>query len=163
MVTEPLVLPGDLDGYPGAPFPPEPVMSAVAGLRRAAGWHIAPSVTETVTLDHDGAGVLQLRSLYVTAVTSVKDVSTDTPTDLTGWRWSQDGMVSECFPCEFRTVEVTFTHGYAECPPDLLPVVASRTQRRVMQESVGARSVTYAADSGPVESAVEPYRLGPRP
>ena len=163
MVTEPLVLPGDLDGFPGAPFSPEPVMSAAADLRRAAGWHIAPSVTETVTLDHDGAGVLRLRSLYVTAVTAVRDVSTDTPSDLTGWRWSQDGMLSGCFPCGFRSVEVTFTHGYPQCPAELLPVVASRTQRKVMQESVGARSVTYSSDSGPAEPALESYRLGPRP
>lgn len=160
----PLVVPADLEEFRGAPFSATTVNAAASQVRKIAGWHIAPSITATVTLDHDGSSVLYLRSLYVTDVVSVRDVSGSTPRDLTGWRWSQDGMIEGHFPAGFRSVEVTFTHGYKECPEDLLPVIASRTQRRVMQESLGSRSVSYSAESDrSVESTLESYRLGPRP
>lgn len=160
----PLVSAGDLDEFNGAPFSPATVDAAVSQVRRIAGWHIAPEITETVTLDHDGSNVLHLRSLRVTDVASVRDVSGSEPRDLTGWRWSEAGMIEGRFPRGFRVVEVTFTHGFPEAPADLLPVLASRTQRRAMQESLGSRSVSYSAEGDRAfESTLDSYRLGPRP
>ena len=46
-----LLGPNELSGFPGAPFTDQVVDSAVAALRAAAGWHIAPSRTETVAVD----------------------------------------------------------------------------------------------------------------
>lgn len=159
-----LVLPADLIGFPGAPFTPSTVGAAANQIRRTCGWHIAPELTETLTVDHDGSTVLHLPSLKVSEVTSVRDVTGSTPREITGWRWSGAGMVSGHFPRGFRSIEITLTHGYSECPPDLLPVVASRTQRRAMQESLGSRSVSYSSDGDQVfESALDAYRLGPRP
>lgn len=167
MAVPELVNATGLAGQSGAPFNLDRVKSACAALRRVAGWHIAPSVPEVVTFDHDGAGVLLLPSLYVTGVTAVRDVTGDTPRDLTGWRWSQSGMVSlpGGGPRGFRSVEVEFTHGYEECPPELLPVIAAGITGRVVQESLGSRSVTLGTEDvtfAPA-SVVDRFRLRGRP
>lgn len=159
---EPLVLAEDLDGFKGAPFKPETVNAASAQIRRICGWHIAPTIEETLVLDHDGGPVLYLPSLKVIDVVAVKDHRTGR--DLSRWHWSGAGMIEGQFPRGFRSVEVTIEHGYAECPADLLPVVASRTQRRAMQESLGSRSVSFSAEGDRAfESTLELYRLGARP
>lgn len=50
-------------------------------------------------------------------------------------------------------VEVTYTHGYAETPPDVLGIVLTAAARVITnpndlrQESVGSVSVTYAAET----------------
>lgn len=166
MVTEPLVLASDLAGFPGAPFSETVVASSAEAIRNEAGWHIAPSVTETITIDSNGGPILMLPTLYLTAVTEVVDVSGDTPTVLTGWRKSRAGMLSrqQGWPHGFESVEVTFTHGYDACPAELFPVIAERTQRKVQQESLGSRSVSYATDTGGVvSSVVARYKLPPRP
>lgn len=152
----------DLAGLPGGPFSAATVKAAGESVRRLCGWHIAPSVTETIVLDSPGGDVLWLPSRHVTAVESVRDLTGDVPVDLTGWRWSQAGMLSGKFPAGFRVVEVTLTHGFDSCPPDLLPVVADRTRRRVMAESLGARSVTYGTESNHLLDSLAGYRLGPR-
>lgn len=167
MVYADLVTASDLEGQDGAPFSPARVKSASATVRKMAGWHIAPSTPETVMVDHDGGHTLLLRSLYVTDVLAVRDVSGATPRDLTGWRWSQAGMISFAGggPCGFRSVEVEFVHGYDECPDDLLPVIASSIERRVVQESLGSRSVTLANDDIGMgaSSVLSRYMLRARP
>lgn len=159
---EPLIHADDLQGFQGAPFKHETVKAASEQIRRVCGWHIAPTIEETLILDHSGGPVLYLPSLFVLDVVSVKDHRTGR--ELPNWHWSGVGMVEGQFPTGFRSVEVTLEHGYAECPADLLPVVASRTQRRVMQESLGSRSVSFSAEGDTAfESTLDLYRLGPRP
>lgn len=159
-----LVDPSELIGFPGAPFPANTTNAASAQIRRICGWHIAPVITETMVLDHDGSGVLHLPSLMVLDIVSVRSLAGPVPRDLSGWRWSGAGMVEGSFPRGFRSVEVVVEHGFESCPDDLLPVVASRTQRRAMQESLGSRSVSYSADGDrAVESTLDSYMLGPRP
>lgn len=161
---DPLVYKEDLADFPGAPFKDSTVKAAAGQVRRICGWHIAPSLTQSLTLDHDGSSVLYLPSLRVTDVASVRDLTGSTPREISNWRWSGAGMIEGSFPRGFRAVEVTLTHGYEECPADLMPVLASRTQRRAMQESLGSRSVSYSAEGDRAfESTLESYRLGPRP
>ena len=162
MVIADLVQPTDLVDFPGGPFSAATVKAAGESVRRLCGWHIAPSVTETIVLDSPGGDVLWLPSRHVTAVESVRDLTGVQPVDLTGWRWSAAGMLSGKFPAGFRVVEVTLTHGFDSCPPDLLPVVVDRTRRRVMAESLGARSVTYGTESNHLLDSLAGYRLGPR-
>lgn len=162
-----LVTASDLEGQSGAPFDPARVEAVAEALRLVVGWHIAPSVTETVTLDHDGAGILLLPSLYVTDVVAVRDVSGDTPRDLTGWRWSSAGMIDlrGGAPRGFRSVEVDFVHGYDKCPPALLTAITSGISGRVVQESLGSRSVTLSAEDVTFSpaSVVDRFRLRGRP
>jgi len=68
------------------------VRQTQAAIRRYCGWHIAPSITETITLDGDGSRHLWLPSLHVTAVTAVTNGDTvlDVSSDLD---WSESGYV----------------------------------------------------------------------
>ena len=153
----------DLSGFEGAPFSAEAVLAACEQIRRLCGWHIAPSITETIVVDSAGGDRLWLPSRHVTEVTSVRDVTGETPVDIP-FRWSASGVLSGRFPAGFRAVEVTLTHGYEECPEDLLPAIVDRTRRRVMQESLGSRSVSFSAESDrTIDSHLSLYELGPRP
>ncbi|MBA3781014.1 MAG: hypothetical protein H0X12_04065 [Nocardioides sp.] len=165
-----LIAPEDLGAFPGAPFSDEVVDAAVAGLRAAAGWHIAPSRTETVTVDSPGGYRLILDTLYLTAVNGVRNVLDVTPSEITGVRFSKAGILAGCFPCGFQSVEVDIMHGYAATPPDLLPLLASACQRITVDTSVvasqgaGPFSVTFR---DPATSSVDPglarYALPSRP
>lgn len=161
----PLVDAADLEGQPGAPFTDAQVSTAADVVRRAAGWHIAPEVTQTVTLDHDGSSVLQLPSLHVTDVAAVRDVTGPEPRDLTGWRWSAAGMISGRFPSGFRAVEVEFTHGYESAPEALYGVIAGATSGRIRTHQAGPFSITYADDQGSTnpQAVLSRYALPPRP
>lgn len=163
---QPLVLPSDLDGFPGAPFSHAVATAASEAVRRECGWHIAPQVTQTLTLDVSGGPVLILPTLRLVSVSEVRDMTGDNPRVLTGWRMSQAGMLSRRggWPCGFGAVEVDVVHGYEQCPPELLPVIASSAHRRVRQESMGGRSVTFVDDDTIAGSSVlSRFRLGPRP
>lgn len=162
----PLVFLSDLAEFQQRPpFSEMQAQAAGESVRADCGWHIAPSVTETVTLDCDGGRVLFLPTLHLTAVAEVRDLTGSTPSVLTGWRMSRAGMLSRAagWPVGFGAVEVDFTHGYDQCPAELLPVIADRTRRRVAQESLGSRSVSYVPESDSLAAAVARYRLPARP
>lgn len=150
-----LVNPSDLNGFPGAPFSEQIVDSAVAELRREAGWHIAPGITETVVVDGSHTTVLLLPTLRLTAVTEVRDVSSDTPEALEQWRSIRRGaLYRRCgWPCGLEVVEVDMTHGFAETPADLLPVIAEKARlgvsdERVSSETAGGESISYRTNGG---------------
>lgn len=139
---EPLVTPEQMTGVDGAPFSQAVLDAASASIRGEARWHIAPVITETVTLDSVGGRVLVLPTLRLVSVESVVD---DEGVPIEGWKMSKAGMLSReaGWPCGFGAVVVTMTHGYEACPADLLPIIGDRTQRRVSQQSSGPFSVSY--------------------
>lgn len=110
--------------------------AATSAIRRYCGWHIAPEVTETLTLDGPGGTLLRLPSLYVTDVVSV----TNDGTAVTDPEWSANGLIRGCWTSKFRGVVVTFTHGYEVCPADVSTVAEHM-----------ARQAAYLAESGPVQ------------
>lgn len=127
------------------------VDAAAAAIRRAAGWHIGPVVTETLTLDSDGGRVLplptgRLVSLVAVAADGV-DITPYVRKSAGGWLKRDYGH----FPDNPESVVVTITHGYAAGTyPDLVALVVAIAGRAtevtgvaVAQESIGARSVTY--------------------
>jgi hypothetical protein len=129
-VTNDLVInPGDLDHLPGAPFSDEETDGAVADVRGAAGWHIAPVKTETVTLDVSwGEPRLRLPTRKLLAVTAIRDTDTASVISSTTYRVSlalaQVKRRSSCWPSGFGRIAVDMQHGYTACPPDLLAVIA---------------------------------------
>jgi hypothetical protein len=164
-----MVSPVQLLAFPGAPFAPELVEAAEASVRSDAGWHIAPVVTETVTVRSVGREVV-LPSLNVVSVTAVNGRAS-------GWellpggilRWAHIGLVLAVNAPAYSyssgsVVQVTLTHGFEACPADLLPVVAARAQMvaqatpAVQSETTGPYSVTYRQQSGPTEVPAR-YRL----
>lgn len=166
MVDEPLVDETALRDYPGAPFLPDVVAGAAGAIRAEAGWHIAPTVTETVEVETGGGVVALLPSLHVVSVDEVRDLDGKV---LDGWRVSKSsGVLRRTAGRWPEAIEVDLTHGYAKCPPELLPVVAERAQRGkagiVRQENIGARSLSLAQNDDPVSGEVlARYALPPRP
>jgi hypothetical protein len=151
-----LVSAGEIAEFPGAPFPADVLTSAGETVRRICGWMIAPPVADqVVTLDSEGGQYLFLPTLYLTALGQVRDMRDPAnPVVLTDVKWERNGTLyrRHRFPCGFQNVEVTFTHGYAACPKELLPVVAAaaRTQgdsRLPRQQSLGSASISYETSS----------------
>lgn len=113
--------------------------SAQRAVRTWCGWHVTPSVTESVTLDAEGSASIQLPSTYVTDVGVVKvdGITLDPST----YSWSQDGMLrlnDGVFPDRFRCVEVTMTHGYDDDPG--IGEVVIRSVLGVLSSPMGATS-----------------------
>jgi len=138
-----LVDPTLLDVYPGGPFDPDVVDAASASVRDDAGWHIAPEVTEDVTAEPPyHGGWLLIPSLKVGAINSIVDQDGDAVTGFTlfsaGRLWHPDG-----WPYLYLTVNLT--HGYATVPESLLPVIASRCQRSLVNALLTQRSETVGA------------------
>ena len=114
----------DLLDQPLVGFDADAVDAAVGQVRDHVGWHIAPSATETVTLDGPGSDTLLLPSLLVTAVASVAE--NGMLLDPSTYDWSANGVVERIrgrWTGRRRGLVVSFTHGYTECPPAVRAVV----------------------------------------
>lgn len=136
-----LVTGSDLIDFQGAPFLDQWIDIAAAEVRAQAGWHIAPQVTETISVESYGGRELVIPSKRVVSVASVGTLS--------GWEL-RDGVVYRSVGWPTGLHLITLTHGYAACPPDLLPVVvkairaAQVTDRNDVKTSTeGPYSVTY--------------------
>lgn len=132
-----LAAPTDLTAFPGAPFTDAIVDAAVGSVRREAGWHIAPAVTETLTVDSRGGRWLMLPTMSLTAVTAVRDVSGDTPETLTGWKFKRAGMLYRAtgWKCD-AVIEADVTHGYTSTPAELYSVIAERCQAFTLNKTI---------------------------
>src|SRR5665647_3190809 len=97
---------------------------ATSAIRRWCGWHITPSVTETLVLDGPGGDVLTLPTLYLTALTSVTEdnillTEYDPATDLGDYEWSELGNVKRVYGHwteRYRGLSVAIVHGYDDAP-----------------------------------------------
>ncbi|SUA72662.1 Uncharacterised protein [Nocardia otitidiscaviarum] len=122
----------------------------IGDIRDYCGWHIAPTATETITLDGSGAAVVQVPTLRLSAVASVAENGVVIPA--TEYEWSEDGTLrrlplGRCWTNRYRSVVVECTHGYAEVPAPIVSVVLDATS---------------SALSGPVGSGGElPETMGP--
>ena len=99
----------------GDPRLPSLIAGASAAIRRYCGWHITPVIDETVTLDGPGGSLLSLKTLHMTALTSV--TASGIAVDLaSGVEWSELGnlrrMDGGWWTDRYRSIEVTFTHGF---------------------------------------------------
>lgn len=148
----------------------DPSATALAAVQAYCGWHIGPSQEDTLILDGSGASLLMLPSLHVTDVASI---SADydgglTVLDPTSYDWSAVGMIelrNGCFPHRFRSVTVTFTHGYSEMPANVQAVVDQITAGGIGPQAIQVGQVRVQVQSGwlSAESLLAPYKLPPRP
>ena len=129
------------------------VESAVDMLRRACGWHIAPTWEQTVRIDVDpqvcrSPFTLFLPTLHLISVDAVQD--TAAASAITDYTWSHRGYLERVtpWPTGLGAVSVTFTHGLPVVPRDLAPVVAEL-----------ARDAQVAAAAGTSGGALE--QMGP--
>lgn len=139
--------------------------AACAAVRDYCEWHVAPSVTEEVTMDGSGASVQILPTLRLTALISI----TNDGTAVTDPEWSSHGIVRGCWTCKFRGVVANMTHGYADCPADVLTVVsemvATSGRGGVSSVTNGTHQVQFDAASfnSQQRATLDRYRLPSRP
>lgn len=137
--------------------------AASAAVREAAGSAISEQ-TSTVTLEAPEGRYLALPSLPVTEVDTV-EIDGEAVTDWTlvsGSLWRSCGWTQ----CEPALVEVTFTHGLAEVPADIVNLVCMFAAAGMASASEGSRagvvgeriddySVQYAQGADAVATALE--------
>jgi hypothetical protein len=161
-----LFAPEDLAGLPGDPFDADLVTQAGEAIRNAAGWHIAPEVTETLTVDSAGGPYLFLKTKRLSDVTEIRDVTDGGSTVLTGWTFNRLGRVTRLsgWPCDGHTLEVDVVHGFDEVPAELLRLGASLARgednRLERQQTSGPFSTTYEADAAErMATVLDPYMI----
>lgn len=142
----------------------EAVSAAAGQVRDLCGWHVAPVVTETVTLPRSSSGLYLLPSLRVVSVDAVVVGGVA----VSVFDWATDGRL-ELFPVwsgsRLRGPTVTFTHGFEVCPPGVRQAVLARATQlgaqRVRSQAQGvgpySQSITYF--DADVASDLAPYRL----
>ncbi|GAB3889498.1 hypothetical protein [Terrabacter terrigena] len=106
--------------------------AACAAVRAYCGWHVAPSFTESVTLDGPGTGVLLLPTLHLTALADV----TNDGAAVSDPEWSQAGMVRGSWTGRYRGITATMTHGYETCPGEILGVLREAASRGITGSAV---------------------------
>ena len=146
--------------------------AAAAGrIRTECQWHIAPIWQEELSLRGDGSSLLLLPTLKLISVDQViikglvQDLSKFVVDPSINGIWIKSGGWS------VEPISVLFTHGYAECPPELKAAAAqiARQDRAAGfgQVSIGQVRVaaSTAGDDGLdpyVSSILKMYRLPPR-
>jgi hypothetical protein len=150
----------------------EAAVDASGLVRGYTGWHIAPTITETLLMQGQGGAYLSLPTLFVTAVSAVTidGVAATMPGDVT---WGANGRLywgGALWPTSFGSVTVTFTHGYAVVPADVRAVTKAVARRMVAnpslarQEAVAGYSATYdGVLLGEERYRLARYRLPGRP
>jgi hypothetical protein len=145
-------------------------MAGIDTVKAYCGWHVAPSLSETVKVEGDGSRVLLLPSLHVTGVSEVRD---EDNTVVTGWKVRENGVARGCWTPE-TLYSFDITHGYEEMPGEVAEIVADLDAR---SGSAGAFAqvgqVRYAtgSDGAPIGGALttaqkavlDRYKLPPRP
>lgn len=165
------VLTSDLDDYT-AGDPQTLLAQAQAAIRSYCGWHVAPNITETLTVDGRGSRHLWLPSLHVTDLTSVTDEGTALTTD--EFDWSVSGYLerrSGYWSDRPRQVVAVLDHGYEDVPADLVSVAVAMAARTasspagVKKQSTGPFSIENETGRFLDEerTILDRYKLPPRP
>jgi hypothetical protein len=149
--------PDELLHLAGAPFTDEEVEAAVESVRAAAGWHIAPTRSDTITLTVGcREALLRLPTRQLVSVEEVTDLDTSTAIAASDYRvlTTLNKLLKRrgYWPTGYEAVQVEMTHGYTTWPKDLLPVVAeaaatSRRDQTVRSQQAGVFVVAYG-DTG---------------
>lgn len=147
------------------------VEQAQATIRAYCGWHVAPNITETITLDGTGNRHLWLPSLFVTDVTAIVDEGTTLTTE--DYDWSESGYLerrSGYWSIRPRQIQVTLKHGLEDIPADVVGVAVGLAARAavspagVRREAAGAVSLEYELGRllQDERSILDRYKLPPR-
>lgn len=162
------------------------VQAAQAAVRAYCGWHVAPTLTETIYISqrHESDTCL-LPSLRVLDIEAVEQLKPDQETwePVTGYGWDEQGTLAltrhssaHVFRHGLRNIRVTLTHGWdLEDVPDLAAIVESIAKRAatspygIASQSVNGASVSYQMAGGAPLSVpllniekeqLAPYALG---
>lgn len=150
--------------------------AAHAAIRRFCGWHVAPAITETLTLDGSGGKTLLLPSKRIVSIQSVlsdgQDVTDRVDVSKGAGMIEFDGQLSR----KLGGIAVNLTHGYEiDEVPDVAALIVTLTKRAreagrtIASQAIGPANVRYITGSdGSVpglplfeseKETLEPYRL----
>lgn len=164
MVNDLGLLPEDMAHLPGAPFTQEQVDAALAALRLAAGWHIAPVRTEVVEFDIRPCWRhIQLPTLELVSVNSVTDVDTSDVVPATEYRVSHKLCTikrDRAWTYGYETVAVDFTHGYAELPAELIQVLGDAANMASRDQGIKSVSIDDFSQSFGTAASMTSNPLG---
>lgn len=178
MTIADFVLTSDLDDFKAGDA--EAIVQQVqSAIRSYCGWHVAPSIDETLVLDGRGSRHLWMPSLYVTDVTIVVDEGTTLTSD--DYDWSASGYLERrngCWSKRPRQVSVTLEHGYEDIPADLIGVAVAVAARSnvsptgAVRQATGPFSLDFGSFNGVAggvalleheKAILDRYKLPPRP
>jgi len=156
-------LPELLTGVPLSGFEPQDVREASEAIRSYCGWHIAPAISDTVTLRIErGRGTVILPTLQLNSITSVT-------VDGTLWSASDyEAYLGRTARIDLgrgvlaRRVVVVFNHGFTEAPGDVIRVVKSLARSGATGSSVRVGSVQISSSTSTVSASLtslRPYQL----
>jgi hypothetical protein len=129
------------------------LLAQASGLVRATcGWHLAPRITQTVTVDGSGADTVALPTLHLIDLLAVTD--NGTPVDLEQVEWSTAGFLicrNRCWTRRLRGVRAEILHGHTRTPAEVRAVVVAIVERAlprsagrgVVSERTGPFQVTW--------------------
>jgi hypothetical protein len=147
-VTDPIV---QLDDQRDQQFWLDAAHGAVRG---HCGWHVAPVITETLTLDGSGSTALLLPSGRVWQILRVANDGRDVTSQVKFSRRTGVVTLASRWTRDVGSVEIELTHGYS---PDEVPEVAgliATLQKRgaagsptVAQQNIGPAGVRYVTTS----------------
>ena len=136
------------------------VGGASQAVRTYCGWHIAPVISETLTVDGPGGSELTLPTLRVVAVREVRVEGVALAES--DYDWSESGQIRlRCgeWPRRYRAVEVDVDHGF-DAPADVMQVVqqvatnAISSSMGATREQAGSVSITWALTAPNVSGGV---------
>lgn len=140
----------------GVTFSDQSWSAAVSAVRGYCGWHVAPSTTETVTVDGSGGNVQFLPTLRLTEVHSVVADGRTVPDP----EWSSFGMLRGVRSCKFRGVVATITHGYDDLPADVLEVATDMASMEGRTGASGFISGPHQVQFGQTSSGAQAGTVG---
>lgn len=131
-------------------------------------WHVAPARTETLILDGSGTELVQLPSLKVNEIQSVRHLGKDV--DPEAYDWSATGQIRLRNPQSrwsdrYRSIEVDLDHGYEELPDDLATVILGLVVRSIASPMgeimirVGDRQSQFGSAAGSVTPLGSEYQI----
>lgn len=117
------------------------IAGASAYIRRVAGWHIFPVVSEVVFVDGFGGSTLLLPTGHLVEEPTVKIDGQE----VTDFDWTESGVLERFsgWPRRRRGIEVEMEHGYEEVP-ELQSLVVSLVKTAIARPS----GVTSHANGG---------------
>lgn len=131
---------------------------AIEAVIEYCGWHIAPVVSELVTVDGSGTALQPLPTLNLLAVDSIEENGRSL--DVSQVDWSTNGLVEKRSGGRWtgRRRGVTFgiSHGYAAAPRWLVTLICAAAGRAFntplgrVQETAGDQSISYLGGRGAV-------------
>lgn len=120
-----------------------------AAIESETGVSFTQVVDDSIVIQADGHGMIELNRKPVTAVSSVKDVN---GVEIESWEFDGLSTIYNLYPSQ--VVNLVYSHGFAVVPRDIKGVALGSASRvmynpsGLRQETVGAISVTYPGIGG---------------